>query len=129
MAFENDLNRFIGKVATQSRAHFVGVVAAMESSIKNGSALTGAPGQPVVTGNLIRGWQVVFENPLSAVIGTNVPYASVIEFNTRGARIPAGPPKGSTVGGAHSVALTIAALDKIVASEAEKLKNGAGGVP
>lgn len=69
-------------------------------SIKNGSPITGAPGQPVKTGKLRSSWKLVWVNQYAFDIFSNVEYASIIEFNSRGAKLR------SHVGGFHSVAIT-----------------------
>lgn len=114
-AFDDALKRFAVKVETQSQAVFVNVASAVQHSITDGSAVTGAPGQPVDTGNLKASWHLEFETPTSALISTNVEYAPIIEYNERGATLR------SKVGGFHSVALTRAGLPLIVADEAKKV--------
>jgi hypothetical protein len=95
-----------------------------ERSIRFGSEITGAPGQPVSTGFLINSWITDREADGSFTISTNVAYAPVIEDNSRAAFEPQGvqapkrePGAGalpkSTVGGNHSVKLTRAGMDKI----------------
>jgi hypothetical protein len=134
MSFKSDLTAFATKLETKTRRVFVNVVAAAEDSIVNGSAVTGAPGQPVgqygpgynqgaVGGTLKASWQLVFESPLVAVIGTKSVYA---KSNEDGIARPGGGPynQRSTVGGRHSVALTIAGLPKIVELETAKVANG-----
>lgn len=99
------------RVATVLREHFTAVVLEAHQSIQSGSALTGAPGQPIDTGNLRNSWQVEFPTPDSAIIGTPVEYARPIEdgvgrFGPLTVR--------SAVGGFHSVAMTVANIDRIV---------------
>jgi hypothetical protein len=120
--FVGGLQRFRLKAEARARAVFTNVASATKFSVTDGSPITGAPGQPVVTGNLKGSWQLTFPAPWVAEImatgiapdGTDVGYARVIEYNLRGANIPAGPPKGSVVGGAHSVALTKAGFSRLV---------------
>ena len=57
MSFGSDLTLFAQKVEGRQRALFVGCVNAVQESIVDGSAVTGAPGQPVDTGNLRASWQ------------------------------------------------------------------------
>ena len=72
-------------------------------SIKFGSTITGAPGQPVKTGDLQKSVQrrKVTAGGFSVVAGNkNVMYAAEIEYNTRNATLR------SSVGGFHSFAIT-----------------------
>ena len=116
MSFTGDLLRFNLKVNARARTVFTNVAAATKFSVTDGSAITGAPGQPVDTGNLKGSWQLTFPGPWRADImatgvapdGTPVGYASVIEHNLRGATLR------SAVGGHHSVALTVAGFPRLV---------------
>lgn len=114
--FAKQLDAFFAKTKYKTQAIFINSAVAVKDSIQNGSPVTGAPGQPVVTGNLKDSWQLTFASPTVADITTNVEYAPTIEYNTRGAKIPRGLP-GSTVGGAHSVALTVAGFERLVEIE------------
>jgi hypothetical protein len=131
MSFAEDLKRFTVKVETRSQAVFLNTVSAAQDSIVNGSALTGSPGQPVgqygpgyhegeVGGELKASWQTMFNGPWSAEIVTNSPYAPQ---NEDGIARPGGGPytQRSTVGGRHSVALTVAGSQRIVDSETKKV--------
>jgi len=69
-------------------------------SIKEGSGITGAPGQPVKTGRLRASWKSVRKNQWAFDVSSDAPYAEIIEYNTRGATLR------SRVGGFHSVAIT-----------------------
>jgi hypothetical protein len=90
---------------------FVRAVQLTTESIVEGSPITGAPGQPVRTGNLKASWQTSFESPLSARISTNVEYALPIEEGV--GRF--GPlTLRSAVGGFGSVKLTVANFDRVV---------------
>lgn len=120
MSFTDDLARFSAKVETKSRAAFVNVCSAAKSSITDGSALTGSPGQPVDTGNLKASWQLTFESPTVGVISTNVAYAEAVEdaVGPHGPRVYGAK---NNIGGSHSVKLTMAGLNRIVADEVKKL--------
>ena len=134
MSFERDLNRFSLKLDNRVKAVFLGTAAKIHESITVGSATTGAPGQPVDTGFLRNSWTLV-QTPTSAEIATNVAYAPVIEHNVRTAYNPSGvkaPPRvnpngssrrpvKSTVGGHHSVKLTVAAADRLQAETLREL--------
>ena len=135
MTFSADIDRFLAKLEQQRRDLFVGVATETLRSIQEGSPLTGAPGQPVDTGYLKSSWQLVFEGPMVAQIMTNVAYAPVIEENLRTAYDPRGvqperpklpggggrTPIKSTVGGHHSVRLTRAGFQRIVAAVAQEV--------
>lgn len=94
-------------------------------SIVNGSAVTGSPGQPEASGALKRSWRIRREGTAIFVESTS-PYARVIEYNIRSARarysVRGRRLKRKTFihgrayrnGGAHSTALTRAALPKLV---------------
>jgi len=115
MSFADDLQRFAAKTQGKSNALFINVAKDVKASIVDGSAVTGAPGQPVDTGNLKASWQLTFEAKHSALISTNVAYAPVIEDNIRGAKLR------SQVGGFHSVKLTVGAFDRIVEGKLAEL--------
>lgn len=114
-AFKEDVLRFTRTVEAKHKHVFAGIATAVHDSIVNGSAITGAPGQPVDTGTLKASWQPEFIDANTFQTSTNVEYAPVIEDNLRGATLR------SSVGGFHSVALTVAGFDRIVASEVAKV--------
>jgi hypothetical protein len=118
MTFRADMSRFTDKARGRERALFTNVVSATEDSIKRGSAVTGAPGQPVDTGNLLGSWTTQFEGRRVALVSTNVSYAPEIEDNERGAQLR------SEVGGFHSTKLTRAGFERIVEDELRKLGDG-----
>jgi hypothetical protein len=129
--FAAQIAAFQAKVERARKAIFVNTCSAAKASITDGSAVTGAPGQPVDTGFLKGSWQLVFESADSAIIGTNVSYAPIQETGVRSDFAPQGvdnpkpsqgPHRPSQVGGHHSVALTAAGFQRIV--EAEALKVG-----
>ena len=77
--FSRDLARFAVTLEQRSRAVFLSTVTKAAQSIIEGSSATGAPGQPVDTGNLRASWQTTFESPTQALISTNVAYAPYVE--------------------------------------------------
>lgn len=113
MTFRDDINQFKRKVKAESQALFVNVVSHAHESIVNGSPVTGAPGQPVDTGNLRDSWQIMWEAATRALIVTNVSYARIVEDNLRGVTFKNHGP--------HSVKLTIAGLARIVAAERARM--------
>jgi hypothetical protein len=110
MSFSGDVQAFTRKVNGRSRDVFLGVADACMESIVEGSPITGAPGQPVDTGNLKTSWQERIEGD-KAFITTNVAYAPQIEDGTRAGRALT---LRSQVGGFHSVRLTIAGFTRVV---------------
>ena len=116
--FADSLNRFTAKVKADTQAVFVNTASAALDSIQNGSPVTGSPGQLVDTGNLKASWQLNFDTPTSALILTNVVYARQMEDGTRDGRALT---QRSPTGGFHSVALTIAGLDRLVEAETVKM--------
>lgn len=115
MSFADDLNAFFAKTRYKTQTAFVNSANAVKESVVHGSAVTGAPGQPVDTGNLKASWQLTFDSPTEALVSTNVEYAPIIEYNVRGATLR------SKVGGFHSVALTVAGFEKLVEAEVRKV--------
>lgn len=122
--FEKQIRAF--GALTRRRALDVVVIAGLEvtRSVVEGSELTGAPGQPVDTGELRKSW--IFEPRVDgSSLTTNLVYAPYIEAgsNSRGSFAP--PPTGtrtrngrlvsSQVGGFHSVKLTRAGWPRILA--------------
>lgn len=130
MSALDDMRREIVRVTAMAQDVFVNVVAEAHRSIQTGAAITGSPGQPVgqygpgyhegETGGTLRdSWQVAFESPTRAIIGTNVKYAKPIEDGIG----KYGPlTLRSTVGGFHSRKLTIAGMQRIVDAEVAKVR-------
>jgi len=88
--------------------------------IKRGSPTTGAPGQPVDTGNLINSWDSKFIKRLLSRVSTNVEYAEIVEeggftaASSRSGGMSANWTQRSKVGGPHSVKLTRSGWQRIV---------------
>jgi hypothetical protein len=88
-------------------------------SIKRGSELTGAPGQPVASSTLLNSWIERRESPTLWEFATAVEYAEFIEDGGN----DIGPfTLRSEVGGFHSVKLTEAAWPDIVAFAREAVR-------
>lgn len=111
MSFTSDLAAFTAKVEARQQAVFVNTAVAVKDSITVGSPVTGSPGQPVDTSNLLNSWQLSFPTQSTAEITTNVVYAPAIEEGV-------GPHGAltlrSAVGGFHSVAATRSNFDLLV---------------
>jgi len=135
MTFADDLKRFELKTRAKSQEAFVNIASAVKGSVVDGSAVTASPGQPVDTGFLKASWQLTFPSATLAEITTNVAYAPYIESRIRADFDPRGVVGGygvkggqigprenvgstrrhkSTVGGAHSVKLTVAGFQRLV---------------
>lgn len=112
-SFSADINHFVTSVQVKTQQVFVGVANEALRSIVEGSEITGAPGQPVDTGNLRASWILAFPTPTSAQISTNVEYAPIIEDNLRGVTFKNHGP--------DSVKLTRAGLPRIVDVETAKV--------
>lgn len=102
LTFRQQLDVFVADTRLKEEVLFTRVVDHVGRSITVGSAVTGAPGQPVKTGRLLRSWRKhgSLVNRLVTWASHNVPYATIIEENLRGAMLR------SKVGGFHSVELT-----------------------
>ncbi len=106
MSFESDMNAFTAKVEKRHREIFLGSVLEVERSVKEGSEITGAPGQPVDTGFLKGSWIPEFISRWLWSTSTNAEYGPHVEENVRGVTF--------RVGGPHSVKLTISGWPRIV---------------
>ena len=110
MTFSDDLLRFVTTVRDNNRAVYVGVATGAHESITVGSPITGAPGQPVDTGNLRSSFTLDIGVD-EATISTNVAYAPLIEEGIAASGKPIS--FKSAVGGAHSVKQTIAGANAL----------------
>lgn len=111
MAFSDDINAFAAKVKRRQQAMLDGTAELLHTSITDGHALTGAPGQPVDIGTLRNSWQITFDEPDTRQVSTHLLYARAIEDGVG----PYGPlTLRSDTGNFHSVKLTRAAWPKIV---------------
>jgi hypothetical protein len=126
MGAPDDLRREGAKLEAMTADVFAGVVLALHASIKEGSAVTAAPGQPVDTGRLRNSWAFEFDGPTRAAISTDVEYAQAVEDGVG----PHGPVAygKSGVGGSHSVALTIAGAARLVDREVQRASARRGDV-
>lgn len=121
MAFQGDINHFREKF--KERGQLVHNLICDEAfrSIVEGSPITGAPGQPVDTGNLKGSWQNIIDGPLERRIVTNASYALNVEDNIG----RNGPMQlRSQVGGFHSVKLTMAGFPAIVEAVVTRVVGG-----
>lgn len=114
MSFEGQLNDFARLVDRRIHDTFVGCATEVHRSVVEGSALTGAPGQPVDTGNLKGSWVPEFLSPTYWQTTTGVEYARHVEENVRGVKFKNHGP--------HSVALTRTGWPRIVAHVVAQVK-------
>lgn len=109
--FGKDIDRFNKKLAKKPVEFIDRATDEVFNSIVNGSALTGAPGQPVLSGALKRSWVKRRTSAGTSEVVTDSPYARTIEdLFGRFGKIQI----RSAVGGGHSVKMTQAAWDQII---------------
>jgi len=110
MSFADDLRAFRVKTLKRQDALLVNAAEKVRDSIVIGSPITGAPGQPMQTGELRRSWKLQYTGEGEATISTQSPYARAIEHGARGAVVR------SNKGGFHSVKLTVVGWQRIVSA-------------
>jgi len=111
MSFEAEVRRFAA-LAQERQAQVVARVGDLAfASVVEGSPVTGAPGQPVVSGDLKRSWGKTV-TPEVTMIETSLFYAPWIEHGMlpEGGGLEDGP----SPGGPHSLKLTVAGFDRLV---------------
>lgn len=108
MTFSSELRAFADKAERRVNDVFVRSTEEVHESVVNGSAVTGAPGQPVDTGNLRTSWVDEFTSPATWRTTTGVEYAPYTEDQVGGMTLR------SEVGGFHSVKLTRGGWPRIV---------------
>lgn len=121
MTFSGDLKRFQDKVEFRTHEVFVETASEAHKSIQSGSEITGAPGQPVDTGNLKGSWILSFPSRTLAEISTNVVYAPSIEDGVSYAHGGTPMTLRSSVGGFHSLKHTRAGIERIVEAVTKRL--------
>lgn len=124
MTFSADLQKFNVKIKSRNRLVFERATEAALASIQYGSPVTGAPGQPVDTSDLLHSWQITEPEANVRVIA---PYGAPIAWaqqNEDGIARPGGGAYRllSWAGGRFSVALTAAGFDKLVNAVVERLE-------
>lgn len=119
--FARQLTTFGNLAKFRTRAVFGQSVSLAYRSVTVGSAITGAPGQPVKTAALLHSWIISFAG-WRATISSDLVYAPFIELGIG----PYGPlTLRSAVGGFHSLALTRAGWPRIVTMALKDAKAGA----
>lgn len=119
MSFADSMQQFIAKTAADLHAvHEVASDLAFESIVE-GSAITGAPGQPVSEsrspndGELRDSWTKTAVSPTETLIATDLPWAPDVEDNIHDFHFANHGP--------HSVALTRLGFDAIVDAAVAKV--------
>lgn len=129
MSLGDDLDRFYETLLQRERDVFVGVVGDVKGSIQEGSAVTGAPGQPVDTGNLRVSYQETYPEEWLGQVATAAEYAESIEEGQQppyvredGTQVTPRPMElRSEVGGFHSVRLTRTGFQRLVDAVVRKV--------
>lgn len=123
MSFADAFREFAGRVDRRIAAGFAHSVSVVETSIVDGHAITGAPGQPRDSGDLASSWGPVPIEPLYTEVRSNEKYAPAIEDGQQqpyrhyvSGKVVRPRPMvlRSKVGGFHSVKMTRAAWGRIV---------------
>lgn len=86
VGFADALRSFGIRTQAETQQILEASAVAVHESIVHGSAITGAPGQPVDTGELRDSWTVKRISSTAFEISTNSPYARAIEHNWRKVR-------------------------------------------
>jgi hypothetical protein len=108
MSYAEDVRRWIDRTKVRTRDTFTDAALQVHESIVAGASLTGAPGQPVDTGNLRASWVVSF--------GTEPTYPPPVEGNRSG-RTDATPPSPTPPQGAVGQALTASVTTNVAYAE------------
>ena len=106
MSYNGGIIAHAVKVRKRHKLLFQTFVVEVARSIRFGSELTGAPGQPVDTGALRDSWIDAYLSQWVWRISTSIQYAPYIEDDVGG--------HSYRVGGPHSVKLTILGAERIL---------------
>lgn len=118
--FQKALYAFQVSSARRVKDAFAISITEVRRSVVEGSTLTGAPGQPVDIGTLRGSWTDNKVAPLVWELTSGLVYTKSIEDGVSYAHGGTPLTLRSTVGGFHSVKLTRAGWDKIVAFSVER---------
>ncbi len=124
MTFQRDIEDFLVELDLRQKRLREEAVQRAFDGIRHGDEITGAPGQPVDTGNLINSWQIDKVSDTTTRIFTAVIYAPGIEDGVlygSGGNVKAQLTLRSQVGGFHSVKMTVAGWQDIVNAVVEDL--------
>jgi hypothetical protein len=123
MSFKDDIKKHIANIKKREGQLFKEATELAYESVRFGSPITGAPGQPVEFGDLLASWRLEIRSKRVAAMFTPLFYGPIIEDNLRGAQLR------SSVGGFHSVLRTRLAWQQIVDHVARGLDGKGGEVP
>lgn len=118
MSFAEGIREFQKELERKARLLDREVGRLLFKSIVSGSAVTGAPGQPVDDRDLKESWESVREGEFVTVIFSSSIYAPFIESGHYKQK--------SATGGPHSFKLTVASFDKLVAQAVLRVKGRSG---
>jgi hypothetical protein len=118
MSFKADMDAFVAKVRKREQNLYNACVRHVKRSIVYGSPVTGAPGQPVDSGDLRRSFRTKRIGRRERTVSSPLIYGPIIEDNKRGATLR------SKVGGFHSIRLTRLGWKRIMAFELARAKAG-----
>jgi hypothetical protein len=116
MSFREECRAAGREIDQEDAAIFDGVVDLAFESIVHGSPLTGAPGQPVRSGELRDSWETERPSATEARIATDHPAAPVIEDDLGN--------RHYRNHGPHSVKLTLASIDRIIDAAGASVRGG-----
>ncbi len=111
MSYDGGIIAHAIKVRKRHKVLFQTFTIEVARSIRFGSDLTGAPGQPVDTGTLRDSWIERYLSEWMWRISTSIDYAAYIEDDVGG--------HNYRVGGPHSVKLTVLGAERILARAKE----------
>lgn len=123
MGFGEDVARWAEKATRQDQAVFERSVDLVKESIVAGSAVTGAPGQPIGAdggAELRNSWTSTIQGDVGTV-STDADHAPTVEA---GARLGRALTLRSPVGGFHSVKLTRAGWPRLVEQAVKEVVGG-----
>lgn len=122
--FSQAVAEFAKAALQKESAVFISTAAQIRSSVRDGSALTGAPQMPVAPNDFPRAGALrdsitlAYPDANTAIIYTTKPYAIDVEDNAKGHTFH--------VGGPHGWRITQAAFGKIVETTAKRIANARG---
>ena len=113
MSFESDIQNFQARLLRRAEALNEQVAEDVFDSVRDGSPVTGSPGQPYRRGTLYRSWSLV-KNGWRSVVSTTSLYARKAELREARSDI--------SKGGRLSVAQTVANFSNLVIAAVRKIR-------
>lgn len=117
VSFQRQMENVVRTINARFEQLFYNVDAHVGRSIRIGSPITGAAGQPVKSGALLASWIRQRRGRWTTGWVSHSPYAHVIEYNLRGAQLH------SAVGGFYSVTMTRAGFRALVKYENSRVRS------